>query len=58
MDKARRDKLIIGGKAGKLDAREQEELACDFEACVETLEYMKRKLHGIVAQTQARCASF
>ena len=28
MTKERRDKLIVGGKAGMLNAREQDELAC------------------------------
>jgi len=58
MTKERRDKLIVGGKAGMLNAREQDELACELEVYRDMAIRMEQSLHEIVKEMEAKAEAF
>ena len=58
MTKERRDKLIIGGKAGMLNSMEQDELACELEVYRDMAIRMEQSLHEIVKEVEAKVEAF
>jgi len=58
MTKELRDKLIIGGKAGMLNAREQDLLACELEVYRDISIRMEQSLHEIVKEVEAKVEAF